>query len=85
MNLVVIDGQGNVAYIKASGIGTELDPYVLERFGTVDVTSSVLPTDASTESKQDAQITELLKLVATVDIDTLRTSIIDMLPAGTNT
>lgn len=83
-NLLVIDGQGQVVYIKASGAGTSLDPFILERFGTINVLASALPDGASVETKQDDQITQLSALVATVDIDKIRTQIMDPIPAGTN-
>ena len=81
-NLVVIDGAGQVVYIKASGIGTDLDPFVLERFGVVDVATSALPDGASTEDKQDSQIAELINLVAAIDVDKMRTVLVEELPAG---
>ena len=83
-NLLVIDGQGQVVYIKATGAGTSGDPFILERFGTVNILASALPDGASIETKQDDQITQLSALVATVDIDKFRTQIMDPIPAGTN-
>lgn len=55
-NLPIRDGQGNEVYIKAAGAGSDVDPFILERSGTVTV-GAALPAGSNLIGKVTSQST----------------------------
>lgn len=79
-NIVVLDGSGDPVFIKSTGAGTDIDPYILIRAGNVTVIGA-LP--AGTNNIGHVDVDSLPTLASVTTIDAL-TAIINALPTGGN-
>lgn len=96
-NLQVKDGAGVAKYIKATGVGSDVDPHITEQL--ISAAALPLPTGAATAANQvttNGHLDGVEGLLTTIDADTgalagavagseMQVDVVGALPAGTAT